>query len=524
MVAHTSTTPSSPTLPSNKQTMVNLGTPHQAFLDRISKEFARRHLTLGIERDGISVLLVATTTRPSIPHNCATLLGGDWQLEASDAESLARAIDTAYLQNSKPTSVVEADPEVEEIATLISNSEHNLLNTHGKGPIVRLVDAMLFESIGHGASDLHVQPLADRTLIRERVDGALRTTHELGVELAKPVVSRIKVMGRMDVAEHRLPQDGRATVMIGQHGDKLSKSKRTVDLRISTLPTAYGERAVLRLLEADSAGTLGSFESLGMPDRERRAYVSCVTRSSGIVLSTGPTGSGKTTTLYTTLRWIASNSAADLNVMTIEDPIEYELSSDGVAISQAQVNTKKGVTFATGLRHILRQDPDVIMVGEIRDEETARIAIQASLTGHLVLSTLHTNDAATAITRLVDLGIEPYLASASLSASLAQRLVRRIHPDCSGEGCTACLRSGYQGRVGLFELLVVDEPMREAIGHGATAQRLRELAKAAGTRSLHAIASDLVASSVTTEAEVRRVLGDAIAPILGHATSAEHSS
>lgn len=501
---------------------VEFGTPADAFLSQIDEDFARRHLILGVDRDGKSVLLTAPSTRPSIPHNCSIHLGGQWQVDVVDAERLARTIDAAYDGRTVHADSHQSEAQPDEIATIIAASERDLLNTQGKGPIVRLVDALLFEAIGHSASDVHVQPLADRTLVRERVDGALRTTRELGPGLAKPIVSRIKVMGRMDVAEHRLPQDGRTTVTIGEHGDTKRAGQRTVDLRISTLPTAYGERAVLRLLEADSAGTLGSFESLGMPDGERRAYISCVTRSSGIVLSTGPTGSGKTTTLYTTLRWIASSSAADLNVMTIEDPIEYELSSDGVAISQAQVNTKKGVTFATGLRHILRQDPDVIMVGEIRDEETARIAIQASLTGHLVLSTLHTNDAATAITRLVDLGVEPYLVSASLSASLAQRLVRRVHAPCSGEGCEACLNTGYRGRVGLFELLVVDEPMREAIGHGATAQRLRDLAKAAGTRSLHEIASEFVASGLTTETEVRRVLGEASAPALAGSSTNEN--
>ncbi len=501
-----------------------LGVPADAFLCGIDEEFARRHLILGVDRDAEAVLLIAASTRPAIPHNCATWLGGAWTSETVDAEDLARAIDAAYAQHAKQRPPSEVDTDSDEIATIIAASEHDLLNTQGKGPIVRLVDALLFEVIGHGASDVHVQPLADRTLVRERVDGALRTTREIGAEFAKPIVSRIKVMGRMDVAEHRLPQDGRTTVTIGEHYEAKQNGQRTVDLRISTLPTAYGERAVLRLLEADSAGTLGSFEALGMPDRERQAYISCVTRSSGIVVSTGPTGSGKTTTLYTTLRWIASSSAADLNVMTIEDPIEYELSSDGVAISQAQVNTKKGVPFATGLRHILRQDPDVIMVGEIRDEETARIAIQASLTGHLVLSTLHTNDAATAITRLVDLGIEPYLVSASLSASLAQRLVRRVHAPCSGHGCEACLHTGYRGRVGLFELLVVDEPMREAIGHGATAQRLRDFAKTAGTRSLHEIASGFIASGVTTETEVRRVLGDAAIPALVRSGSVEAQS
>jgi general secretion pathway protein E len=226
-------------------------------------------------------------------------------------------------------------------------------------------------------------------------------------------------------------------------------------------------------------------------------------RSNGIILVTGPTGSGKTTTLYSTLCRIGSS---EVNIMTIEDPIEYELSTVGLAISQAQVNSRKGVTFATGLRHILRQDPDIVMVGEIRDTETARIAIQSSLTGHLVFSTLHTNDAASAVTRLIDLGVEPYLVSASLSAVLAQRLVRLIHQPCQGTGCEACLGTGFSGRTGLFELMVIDEPIRELISRGAPLAEIRSVSRAGGLRTLREEGQRLVAAGRTTEAEVRRVV------------------
>ncbi len=247
-----------------------------------------------------------------------------------------------------------------------------------------------------------------------------------------------------------------------------------------------------------------------MPSSVRTAYELATSRANGIVLLTGPTGSGKTTTLYATLRWLAARGLAggELNVMTIEDPIEYELSTTGVAISQAQVNTKKGVTFATGLRHILRQDPDVVMVGEIRDSETARTAIQASLTGHLVFSTLHTNDAASAVTRLVDLGVEPYLVGSSLTAVLAQRLVRLIHAECSGNGCAGCLESGFRGRTGLFELLTLDDHMRALVTSGALASDLRRAAKQRGMRSLHNEGERLVDEHITSRLEVERVTTD----------------
>ncbi|MEO1006942.1 MAG: GspE/PulE family protein [Planctomycetota bacterium] len=485
--------------------------PHHDFLHAVSEEFARRHLVLGVVLHGEPRLLTSTNTRPSIPHNCCVHLDVAWHIETIDAEALARAIDTAY-STVTPVANVDAgdddgiDEHANEVVRLL-DEDKDLLHTHGKGPVIRLVDALLFEAIGRGASDLHIQPTAVATLVRTRVDGALHTVRRLPPGLAKAIASRIKVMGRMDVAEHRLPQDGRTTATIGGSSGTAGSQPRTIDMRISTMPTAHGERAVLRLLEGDTAEQLGDFAQLGMPAPIGESFMEAASRSSGIVLSTGPTGSGKTTTLYTTLRWIASSSAADLNVMTIEDPIEYELSSEDVAISQAQVNTKKGVTFATGLRHILRQDPDVIMVGEIRDEETARTAIQASLTGHVVFSTLHTNDAATAVTRLVDLGVEPYLVSASLSAVLAQRLVRRVHAECDGRGCEGCLRTGYRGRVGVFEFLLVDDAIRRVIGGGGDAGRIRELACDTGMRTLYEAGMDLVRLGITTEAEVQRVSG-----------------
>ena len=479
--------------------------PCEAFLRLIARDYAREHLVLG-ERDGERLVLRHAQTTPlTVLHNVGVRLGEHGDRWVTDAQHLAERIDAAYAQVERDSTDVghsnlTIDAPDDDLERALREMDRDLLATSGKAPVVRLVDWMLFTAATRGASDVHVQPLEDRVLIRMRIDGALRDVKELPGSLVGPIASRLKVMGRMDVAERRVPQDGRATVTIGS-GD----TARTIDLRLSSLPTAFGERVVVRLLEPQGTLDLDDFSALGMPADVQRRWLAACSRSSGIVLSTGPTGSGKTTTLYATLRWTARRSARDLNVMTIEDPIEYDLSGPHAAISQAQINTKKGVTFASGLRHILRQDPDVVMVGEIRDLETAQVAIQASLTGHLVLSTLHTSDAATAVTRLVDLGVEPYLVSASLSAALAQRLVRRVHAECAGKGCEVCYSSGLLGRVGLFELLVVGESMRERIASGMTASTLRTEARAAGMKTLQDEGRRLVEAGITTPLEVARV-------------------
>jgi general secretion pathway protein E len=497
-----------------------LGPPSEAFLRLIPRDFARQHLVLSAGAregpvGGVERLLVSERSNPAAVFNVGVRLGTPIATETLPDEELARRIDEAYgsarQEPSDTPTAAEVDTDVERLLTL---ADRDLLSTEGKGPVVKLVDALLFEALTRGASDVHVQPLADRTLVRYRLDGVLQTVREVAPKLAAPIVSRIKVMGRMDIAERRIPQDGRATVTIG--------SGRSVDLRISTLPTSYGERAVLRLLDVGHGPGLDDFASLGMPEGVERAFLACAGRTSGIVLVTGPTGSGKTTTLYTTLRWLATRAdphevtrpsgarkldGGDLNIMTIEDPIEYELATAGLAISQAQVNTKKGVTFASGLRHILRQDPDVIMVGEIRDAETARIAIQASLTGHLVFSTLHTNDAATAVTRLLDLGVEPYLVASSVTAVLAQRLLRLKHQACKGEGCETCFHSGYSGRTAIFELIAIDDPVRELITKGLSASLIRQHVRSGGVRGLEQEGEALVEAGRTTRAELDRVVG-----------------
>jgi general secretion pathway protein E len=485
--------------------------PSDEFLDLVSHDFARLHLILSDgASDGVERVLIARPTDPLAVHNTGVRLGRPVATSEIDAEALARMIDESYERRAREKgshgSVDDGEPVAADtdgaIQAALALADRDLLSTDGKGPLVKLVDALLFEALGRSASDLHVQPLSDRTLVRMRVDGVLRVVRELPVSITPAVVSRIKVMGRMDIAERRIPQDGRATVSVGREGS----GGRSIDLRISSLPTSFGERIVIRLLDTERGSAMQCLGSLGMPPDIERRYLERASRANGLILMTGPTGSGKTTTLYTTLRWIAARGGGELNVMTIEDPIEYELSSTGVAISQAQVNTKKGIGFASGLRHILRQDPDVIMVGEIRDAETARIAIQSSLTGHLVFSTLHTNDAPSAVTRLVDLGVEPYLVASSLSAVLAQRLVRKLHRECSGSGCEACTRTGYKGRTGLFELLVVDEALRHEVSQGATSARIQ--AEAKGMRTLREDGVRLLDLGVTTLEEIERVTVD----------------
>lgn len=516
--------------------------PSPEFVTLIPHDYARRHLIMSAGmKDGAELLLMTEHTKPTAVLNVGVRLGRPIRravLPAGRAEAIAAAIDRAFTQaqqasNGRPDSpsiVVDGAADVQgELAAALRDAERDVLSTQGKAPTVRLVDLLIFEALVRGASDMHVQPVRGRTLVRYRLDGVLHTVRELPGSLAASVVSRIKVMARLDVAEPRAPQDGRASVTVG--GGSSAHTGRRVDLRISTLPSTYGERVVVRLLDPSRSPHLQSFSALGMASGVERRYLEQASKTSGIVLSTGPTGSGKTTTLYATLAWLcASNSGkgresgnvqgsgCELNVMTVEDPVEYDLSdggattSAGLAISQTQVDPKKNVTFTTGLRHILRQDPDVIMVGEVRDEETARIAVQASLTGHLVLSTLHTSDAASAVARLLDLGVEPFLVSSSLSAVLAQRLVRRVHAACGGRGCNGsdgepgCLGTGYRGRTGVFELLVLDTSIRDLVGSRRSAVEIKEAAQRAGMVTLRAAGEELIRHGITTAQEVARVI------------------
>lgn len=493
--------------------------PSVDFLGLIPHAFARRHLVLSedIDEEGFERVCIAPATKPFVICNIGTRLGRPVRPVLGDPEAIAARIDIAYSGNTtrRPVSLddsvaensVEGTADLEaDLAAAVKVAEQDLLVVSGKPPSVRLVDLILFEAAQREASDVHVQPLRDRTLVRFRLDGALHTVRELPAGVASSVVSRLKVMAKLDVAERRSPQDGRAGVTIG------GPTGRRIDLRVSTLPSTFGERVVLRLLDPTRSACLQSFQALGMPADLENRFLAQASRSSGIVLSTGPTGSGKTTTLYTTLAWISSTNAGrsargcELNMLTIEDPVEYDLSSSGIAASQTQVDPKKNVTFATGLRHVLRQDPDVIMVGEVRDEETAKMAVQASLTGHLVLSTLHTNDAPSAVVRLIDLGVEPFLVASALAAVLGQRLVRKSHVECNGQGCAECMGSGFRGRTGVFELLVTDATLRSLVTQRAGAADLKLAAQRSGMVCLRDAGVALAHSGVTTLSEVTRVI------------------
>jgi general secretion pathway protein E len=483
------------------------------FAERVPIHFARRHVLIGLTTADAQVIEVATddpAKRPTI-ENLSLTLGCEVRMVRGDAAEIQRAINHAYQQQPVDLAGVVADLEVPGDVDLASFAkEGDLLDNATRAPVIKLVNLLLFEAVRKRASDVHVQPLEDGLVIRLRIDGVLHDYLRPQPQLHDELVSRVKVMGGMDIAEKRLPQDGRATVRIGT---------RLIDLRIASLPTAHGERLVLRLL--DKGARLYDLTELGMAPDVLSCFEELIRRAHGMILMTGPTGSGKSTTLYAALQRI--NYGA-LNVVTLEDPIEYHLPG----ISQTQVSQRKGMTFAAGLRSILRQDPDVIMVGEIRDTETARLAIQSALTGHLVLSTLHTNDAAGAVARLLDLGIEPYLVADSLLAVGAQRLVRLICPRCrqavtldpecarqlglegtnqvcGGRGCEHCGGTGYYERRGLFELLSVDQRIRDLIHDCTPVAAIRSAAVAGGLRTLRQEGLRMIRVGTTTPAEVLRV-------------------
>jgi general secretion pathway protein E len=406
------------------------------------------------------------------------------QLLLLDAHGLAQRISAAYAQGESSAatvvSEVESDADLSRMMQELPAVE-DLLETADDAPIIRMLNALLTQAARDGASDIHIEPYERHSSVRFRVDGDLREVVQPNRALHAALISRLKIMADLDIAEKRLPQDGRISLRLGT---------RAIDVRVSTLPSAHGERAVLRLL--DKSESKLSLEAVGMQGETLRRFTHMTAQPHGIVLVTGPTGSGKTTTLYAALsRMDASHS----NIMTVEDPIEYELAGVG----QTQVNAKIELTFAKALRAILRQDPDVIMIGEIRDFETAQIAIQASLTGHLVLATLHTNDASSAVTRLIDMGVEPFLLSSSLLGVLAQRLVRKID---------TTEPSGYRGRTGIFEMLVVDDTIRAQIHRQASEAEIRDTALASGMRLMRDDGERLVREGITTPEEVLRVTRD----------------
>jgi len=485
---------------------------------QVPYNFAKKHTVLPIREEGNSVVVAVADPLNLTPlEELRFLLKCDVEAVYSPRDIILTAIHDCYNTEDGAASQMIAhltDKNDEsrggddvEVFDLLDNGRH-------QSPIIQLLNLILTEAIQQGASDIHFEPSENGMRVRYRIDGVLQNRHAPALEYQVQLLTRIKVMSKLDIAEHRLPQDGRI---------KLRMGRREIDFRVSTVPIVGGERIVLRIL--DRGNVLLGMDRIGMIPSVFEQYKKLIELPEGIILVTGPTGSGKTTTLYSSIGEMANDAT---NIMTIEDPVEYNLKG----IAQIGVHHKIKLDFATGLRHILRQDPDVIMVGEIRDRETAEIAIQAALTGHLVLSTLHTNDAPSAITRLVDMGIEPYLLSSCIVGVLAQRLVRRICPECKesyqptsrelqslglkmeelphghlyrGKGCPYCYQTGFKGRQGIYELMPVNHAINKQIVQSPDAIEMRRVAIAEGMISLLHHGAELVKSGISTAAEVLRV-------------------
>jgi general secretion pathway protein E len=487
------------------------------FVQRVPAHFARNYNLVAIGRQNGS--FEVATCDPLDIHpmdDLAALLGASVSPVLAPRAEITALINKAYQRSS--TDVEELLDGIEEddmisLTKIIDESE-DVLDIANKPPIIKLMNTILFEALKIRASDIHLQPYDDRLQVRYRIDGILYDSKVIPKKFQDAIISRVKVMGKMDIAERRLPQDGRTTIKVGD-GE--------VDVRISSVPTSRGERIVFRLL--DKSARLYRLEEIGLSDHALGLVHKLISYSHGIILITGPTGSGKTTTLYAALAEINSD---EKNVITIEDPIEYNI--DG--ISQIQVSNKKGLTFASGLRSLMRQDPDVMMVGEIRDGETAGIAVQAANTGHLVFSTLHTNDSAGALTRMINLGVEPYLVASAVIAVIAQRLVRLICPYCKesyeptdaqlselgvkrdalkngvlhrGKGCESCLGRGLFDRTAIYEAFVIDEQARDEIISRTSASVMKQTAVGRGLVTLRMDGARKVLEGKTTIEEVFRV-------------------
>ncbi len=492
-----------------------------SFVNRIPVQFTRNYNLIALSDQGDGLLRVATCAPldPQPMDDLATMLGVEVEPVLAPRNQITTLIARAYRHKAdgvdEALADVAEDGDIQGLASEIEQAE-DVLDVSNKAPIIKLVNTILFQGLKLRASDVHFHPYLDRTQVRFRIDGILYDMDSVPRKAHEAIISRVKVMGRMDIAERRLPQDGRATIKIGD-GE--------VDVRISSVPTTNGERIVMRLL--DKTSKVFTLEEIGLSAKNLEILRDYINWSHGIILVTGPTGSGKTTTLYGCMGEV---DVTQKNVLTIEDPVEYSLPG----ISQVQVNNKKGLTFASGLRSFLRQDPDVMMVGEIRDLETAEVAIRAALTGHLVFSTVHTNDAPSTVTRMVDQGVEPYLVASSLILVIAQRLVRTICPHCKvtlpvtdewiaklrkvdlsaaqfgneityGAGCDECFHSGYAGRTAIYEFLPVDEILRTQIMEGVSASQMKRSALERGMVTLRMDGQQKILTRATTPDEVLRV-------------------
>ncbi len=491
------------------------------FVNRIPVQFTRNYnlIALGEQDDGVLRVATCTPLEAQPMDDLSALLGREIEPVLAPRVEITTLIARAYRHKAdgvdEALEGIEEDADIAGLAEKLDDAE-DVLDVSNKAPIIKLVNTLLFQGLKMRASDIHFHAYPDRTQIRFRIDGILYDMDSIPAKAHDAIVSRVKVMGKMDIAERRLPQDGRATIRIGD-GE--------VDVRISTVPTTDGERIVMRLL--DKSAKVYTLDEIGLTDANKELLKGFVDYSHGIVLVTGPTGSGKSTTLYACVSQI---DVTKKNVLTIEDPVEYSLPG----VSQVQVNNKKGLTFSKGLRSFLRQDPDVMMVGEIRDLETAEVSIRAALTGHLVFSTVHTNDSASTITRMVDQGVEPYLVASSIILVVAQRLVRTICKTCRvsrpitpewdvklrkigisaeeldgeivfGEGCEECFHSGYSGRTAIYEFMPIDEDIRTQIMEGVSATKIKRTAVEKGMLTLRADGQSKVRARETTPDEILRV-------------------
>jgi general secretion pathway protein E len=478
-------------------------------------EFLKKHAVLPLAgNDGTVTVVMGDPLDVKAFDAVASVLGRSCKRVICPPAIIEEALSRCYYQDGDSSSaILEELGEGSDLARITTSSQtEDLLDVANRAPIVRLVNTIFYQAVQSRASDIHIEPFESEVKVRFRIDGVLHDRFTPPLQYVAALVSRLKIMANLNIAERRLPQDGRSKIKIGE---------KEIDIRVSIIPTSAGERVVLRLLDKTSARF--GLSELGFGAKAEERFRHLVHMPHGIILLTGPTGSGKTTTLYASLSEI---NTEDRNILTVEDPIEYRLHG----IGQMQVQPKINLTFANSLRHILRQDPDVIMVGEIRDLETAEIAIQAALTGHLVFSTLHTNDSASAVTRLLDMGIEPYLVSSSVIAIMAQRLVRLICARCKvsyppgedarllspdgsslpeelwrGNGCEECLQTGYRGRTGIFELLLVDDEVRELVMRRAGANIVKQSAIRKGMRTLRDDGVRKALAGDTTVEEVMRV-------------------
>ncbi len=484
-------------------------------IKKIPINFARRYNLLPLRRVGQYVQVAIHDAIDFAPlDDMRILLGCEVRPVLARKSAIVDAINRAYDRAKETNEEMLEGLEGDNIDSLDLEETQDLIDATDEAPIIRLVNSLLFRAVKERASDIHFEPFEREMLVRFRIDGVLYTQLSVPKAAQASITSRIKIMAKLDIAEKRIPQDGRIRIKIGG---------KEIDIRVSTLPTTHGERIVLRLL--DKSAVLHDLSEIGFSPEQHDAVMRIINKSHGIFLVTGPTGSGKTTTLYAALTKI---NTREKNVVTVEDPVEYQLQGVG----QIQVNPKVNLTFASGLRSILRQDPDVIMVGEIRDGETAEIAIQASLTGHLVFSTLHTNDAATAFTRLIDMGIEPFLVASSIIGVMAQRLVRVVCKECRqpykpedselrelgitrdklkngviyrSTGCPECSQTGFAGRTGIYELLLVNDKIRNLILKNADASTIKKAAQEAGMLTLRDHGAQKVIDGITTIEEVLRV-------------------